>query len=536
MRQAIEEGFILDVLKNYTNYKVVYQLTQKIAAEDKEVDTRRATIKLNNWVRLHDHNIAQKVKVIIEHFNENIKGLLGGQAKAMVVTGSRKEAVRYKLAFDRYITDHGYKGINAMVAFSGEVSFNADDPDSSALIDQKFTEHNMNPNLKGRDMRKAFDSDDYQVMLVANKFQTGFDQPKLCAMYVDKKLGGVDCVQTLSRLNRTYAGKSVSGTFVLDFFNDPEDILEAFQPYYKNATLDDVSDPDSVFDLYEKLCAGGIFDWPEVEQFAIAFYAKNKSGAAVSNICKPAVERWQKRYKEAKEQAANAKMLLERSNATGDAVLIANAETDYKGYKVEQDALELFKKDLTTFTRQYEFMSQIVDYDDKALEKLSLYARHLQPMLREKLDDDDDVDLSNIVMSHYRLSKLRQQDLKLQEESIDLKSGSGGGGRARDKEEDLLSQIVARLNEMFDTENLTDSDMLNYSQTIWDKIKENDIVMQQIANNPADKIMLGDYPDATLDAIFDSQEAYQEITKQLLSDSNRLAQFTRFLLDNKLSA
>ena len=536
MRQAIEEGFILDVLKNYTNYKVVYQLTQKIAAEDKEVDTRRATIKLNNWVRLHDHNIAQKVKVIIEHFNENIKGLLGGQAKAMVVTGSRKEAVRYKLAFDRYITDHGYKGINAMVAFSGEVSFNADDPDSSALIDQKFTEHNMNPNLKGRDMRKAFDSDDYQVMLVANKFQTGFDQPKLCAMYVDKKLGGVDCVQTLSRLNRTYAGKSVSGTVVLDFFNDPEDILEAFQPYYKNATLDDVSDPDSVFDLYEKLCAGGIFDWPEVEQFAIAFYAKNKSGAAVSNICKPAVERWQKRYKEAKEQAANAKMLLERSNATGDAVLIANAETDYKGYKVEQDALELFKKDLTTFTRQYEFMSQIVDYDDKALEKLSLYARHLQPMLREKLDDDDDVDLSNIVMSHYRLSKLRQQDLKLQEESIDLKSGSGGGGRARDKEEDLLSQIVARLNEMFDTENLTDSDMLNYSQTIWDKIKENDIVMQQIANNPADKIMLGDYPDATLDAIFDSQEAYQEITKQLLSDSNRLAQFTRFLLDNKLSA
>ena len=536
MRQAIEEGFILDVLKNYTNYKVVYQLTQKIAAEDKEVDTRRATIKLNNWVRLHDHNIAQKVKVIIEHFNENIKGLLGGQAKAMVVTGSRKEAVRYKLAFDRYITDHGYKGINAMVAFSGEVSFNADDPDSSALIDQKFTEHNMNPNLKGRDMRKAFDSDDYQVMLVANKFQTGFDQPKLCAMYVDKKLGGVDCVQTLSRLNRTYAGKSVSGTFVLDFFNDPEDILEAFQPYYKNATLDDVSDPDSVFDLYEKLCAGGIFDWPEVEQFAIAFYAKNKSGAAVSNICKPAVERWQKRYKEAKEQAANAKMLLERSNATGDAVLIANAETDYKGYKVEQDALELFKKDLTTFTRQYEFMSQIVDYDDKALEKLSLYARHLQPMLREKLDDDDDVDLSNIVMSHYRLSKLRQQDLKLQEENIDLKSGSGGGGRARDKEEDLLSQIVARLNEMFDTENLTDSDMLNYSQTIWDKIKENDIVMQQIANNPADKIMLGDYPDATLDAIFDSQEAYQEITKQLLSDSNRLAQFTRFLLDNKLSA
>ncbi|TXD96529.1 type I restriction endonuclease subunit R [Psychrobacter frigidicola] len=537
MRQAIEEGFILDVLKNYTNYKVVYQLSQKLAAQDKEVDTRRAKIKLNNWVRLHDHNIAQKVKVIIEHFNKHVKGLLGGQAKAMVVTGSRKEAVRYKMAFDRYITDHGYKGINAMVAFSGEVNFTANDPDSSALLDQKFTEHNMNPNLKGRDMRKAFDSDDYQVMLVANKFQTGFDQPKLCAMYVDKKLGGVDCVQTLSRLNRTYAGKSVSGTFVLDFFNEPEDILAAFQPYYKNATLDDVSDPDSVFDLHEKLCATGIFQWSEVEQFAIAFYAKNKSNAAISNICKPAVERWQKQYKEAREQALNAKVLLEHSKATGDAVLIANAETDYRGYKVEQDALGLFKKDLSTYTRSYEFMSQIVDYDDKDLEKLSLFARHLQPMLREKLDDEDEVDLSNIIMSHYRLSKLRQQDLKLQEENIEpLQTGGGGAGKARDKEEDLLSKIVARLNEMFDTEKLTDSDMLNYSQTIWDKVNENPIVMQQIANNPAEKVMLGDYPDATLDAIFDSQDAYQEITRQLLSDSNRLAQFTRFLLDNKMDA
>lgn len=537
MRQAIEEGFILDVLKNYTNYKVVYQLSQKLAAKDKEVDTRRATIKLNNWVRLHDHNIAQKVKVIIEHFNKHVKGLLGGQAKAMVVTGSRKEAVRYKMAFDRYITDHGYNGINAMVAFSGEVTFNANDPDSSAFIGEKFTEHNMNPNLKGRDMRKAFDSDDYQVMLVANKFQTGFDQPKLCAMYVDKKLGGVDCVQTLSRLNRTYAGKSVSGTFILDFFNEPEDILEAFQPYYKNATLDDVSDPDSVFDLHDKLRASGIFQWSEVEQFAIAFYAKNKSNAAISNICKPAVERWQKRYKQARDEATNAKMLLERAKATGDAVLIANAETDYKGYKIEQDALGLFKKDLNTYTRSYEFMSQIVDYDDKDLEKLSLFARHLQPMLREKLDDEDEVDLSNIVMSHYRLSKLRQQDLKLIDERIEpLQSGGGGAGKAKDKEEDLLSKIVARLNEMFDTEKLTDSDMLNYSQTIWDKVNENPIVMQQIANNPADKVMLGDFPDATLDAIFDSQDAYQEITRQLLSDSNRLAQFTRFLLDSKTGA
>ena len=141
----------------------------------------------------------------------------------------------------------------------------------------RITEINMNPNLKGRDMRNAFDSEDYQVMIVANKFQTGFDQPKLCAMYVDKKLGGVECVQTLSRLNRTYPGKFDSGTFVLDFFNEPEDILESFQPYYQTAELADVSDPDLIFDLFDKLRAAGIFLWHEVEQFCEAFLQKSKA-------------------------------------------------------------------------------------------------------------------------------------------------------------------------------------------------------------------------------------------------------------------
>jgi len=237
MRQAIEEGFILDVLKNYTNYKVAYNLALKIQASDQEVETKKARVKLNQWVRLHDYNIAQKVQVIIEHFRNHVMGLLGGQAKAMVVTSSRKEAVRYKLGFDLYIADKGYKKIHAMVAFSGEVTFNENDPNVQGLLGEKFTETNMNPNLKGRDMRNAFDSVDYQVMIVANKFQTGFDQPKLCAMYVDKKLGGVECVQTLSRMNRIYPGKFDSGTFILDFFNDPKDILEAFQPYYQTAEL-----------------------------------------------------------------------------------------------------------------------------------------------------------------------------------------------------------------------------------------------------------------------------------------------------------
>lgn len=537
MRQAIEEGFILDVLKNYTNYKVMYQLKQKLAAADDEVDARRAKIKLNNWVRLHEHNIAQKVKIIIEHFNDNIKGLLGGQAKAMVVTGSRKEAVRYKLAFDNYIAEYGYKNINAMVAFSGEVTFDDNDPDSGELLGEKFTEQNMNIGLKGREMRKAFDTDDYQVMLVANKFQTGFDQPKLCAMYVDKKLTGVDCVQTLSRLNRTYKGKAESGTFVLDFFNDPQDILEAFQPYYETANLADVSDPDQVFDLYERLRASGIFLWHEVEQFIEAFYSKHKSNAALSNICKPAVERWQKRYKLAREQAGHAKAMLERTKATGDVVLITNAKNDYKGFKTEQDALEIFKKDLGTFTRQYEFISQIVDYDDKDLEKLSLYARNLQPLLRESFDDEDEVDLTNIVMSHYRVSKLYQQDLKLKEGSTEyqLDGGSGAGtATPKDKEEALLSQVIERLNEVFAGEDFTEKDMVNFQNTIWDKVTENEIVVKQFSNNSVDQIMLGSYPDAAMDALFDSQEAYEGMTMHLLSNPKQFQKFIRLMLDTKL--
>ncbi|WP_209438580.1 type I restriction endonuclease subunit R [Vibrio natriegens] len=534
MRQAIEEGFILDVLRNYTNYKVIYQLKQKLEAEDKEVDAGKAKLKLNNWVRLHDHNISQKVKVIVEHFKKNVMGLLGGQAKAMVVTSSRKEAVRYKLAFDKYVSEHGYAGIRAMVAFSGEVEFNAADPDSTAFMDHKFTEHNMNPELNKREMRVAFDSDDYQVMLVANKYQTGFDQPKLCAMYVDKKLAGVECVQTLSRLNRTYPGKAECGTFVLDFYNDPQDILDAFQPYYQVAELEDVTDPDKIFDLSEKLRASGIFLWSEVDQFVDAFFTKNKSNAAISNICKPAIDRWRKRYTSAVEAYIHAKNVFERTKKTGDAVLIANAENTFKECKQEKDRLEIFKKDLGSFVRFYEFMSQIVDYDDKELEKLSLYARHLRPMLREKVIEEDELDLGNVVMSHYRLSKIRQQDIQLQENTPEYKlqpSNDVGTAKPKDKKEDFLSHIIERLNEVFVTDNLTDKDMINYAFTVRDKLTENETVMSQIANNTREQAMLGDFPRAIDDAILNSNEAHQEQMMQLLSDPNKTKQFARVIFE-----
>lgn len=534
MRQAIEEGFILDVLKNYTNYKVAYKLALKVQDADAEVESKRAKVKLNQWVRLHDHNIAQKVMVIVEHFKNNVMGLLGGQAKAMVVTSSRKEAVRYKQCFDKYISEKGYQKIHAMVAFSGEVEFSDKDPAVAGQIGEKFTETNMNPNLKGRDMRKAFDSDDYQVMIVANKFQTGFDQPKLCAMYVDKKLAGVECVQTLSRLNRTYPNKDVTGTFVLDFFNEPDEILTAFQPYYQTAELLDVSDPNLIFALQDKLRAGGIFTWQEVEQFCAAFYVKNKSNAAIANICKPAVQRWQLRYKSAVGAFKIAKDMFERTQKTGDAVLIANAEKSLKECQKEKDALEIFKKDLGTFVRFYEFMSQIVDYDDTDLEKLSLYARNLRPMLRETLLDEDDIDLGNVVLSHYRVAKIRQQDLVLKENSAEYKLVPGEGlgtAKPQDKKEEFLSQIIHRLNEVFVTDKLTDKDMVNYAYTIRDKVGENAKVMKQIEENPPERAMLGDFSKAIDDAIMDSSEAHQNQMMQLLADPGKAANFARVVFD-----
>lgn len=533
MRQAIEEGFILDVLKNYTNYKVAYELAQKMGSADEEVDSNKAKLRVNQWVKLHDHNISQKVKVIVEHFKEHVMGLLGGQAKAMVVTGSRKEAVRYKLGFDKYVREKGYESIRAMVAFSGEVTFNSNDPNSEHLIGEAFTEKSMNPELK-QEMRIAFQSDNYQVMIVANKFQTGFDQPKLCAMYVDKKLGGVECVQTLSRLNRTYPGKSETGTFVLDFFNEPEEILEAFQPYYQTAELADVSNPELIFDLLEKLKTSGIFLWSEVEQLSEIFYSKSKSDAAISNICGHGQKRWKTRYDSAVEAYKHAKDMFDRTKKTQDPVLIANAETSFKECKQEKDRLEIFKKDLGSFTRFYEFMSQIVDYDDIELEKLSLYARHLRPLLREQYSENDVIDLSSLEMRRYRLAKIRQQDIRLKEDSDEYKLEPGnevGSAKPKDKSEEFLSQILLRLNQTFDTQNLNENDMVNYASTVLIKLSENNSVMQQIANNTKDQALLGDFSQALDDAILDSSDVHNDQKMQLLTDPQKRKIFADIIYD-----
>ncbi|NOH70240.1 type I restriction endonuclease subunit R [Vibrio pectenicida] len=520
MRQAIEEGFILDVLQNYTSYRVAYQLAHDNPTSDHEVDSKKAASKMAKWVRLHPYNIAQKVETIVEHFNEKVKHLLGGEAKAMVVTSSRLEAVRYKLAFEKYVQDKGYNNVNAMVAFSGEVN----DPDYSLLhgTDQPFTENNMNPNLRGRDMRKAFDTADYQVMLVANKFQTGFDQPKLVAMYVDKPLKGVECIQTLSRLNRTCKGKDK--TFVLDFVNDPEEILAEFKVYFQTAELAGVSDPNIVYDLMKKLNQVGIYQWFEVEAFVDAYNNKQANQAKLANLCKPAVDRFTVRYKEATQVLQSAQAEVSKAKIEKNDKKIKFAENSVKHAKEARDILEVFKKDLISFYRYYEFTSQIVNFDDYELEKLSIFAKHLHPLLRLDIIEDD-VDLSDVVMTHYRLHEQREADLQLgikigEEPKPYLPAAKEGSGAApKDPKTEFLNEIIERMNDLFIEDGLSENDMLSYAQTLFGKVQDDEVTMDQVKNNTKEQAMLGQFPEAIQTAIIESMETHNTMAMKALSDN-----------------
>lgn len=521
MRQAIEEGFILDVLKNYTNYSLAYKLAMQ-SETDSEVDSKKARTRLSKWVRLHPHNIGQKVSIIIEHFRSNVMNLLAGQAKAMIVTSSRLEAVRYKLAFDKYVKEQGYGTIRAMVAFSGEIEEEG----------QTFNERNMNPDLNGRDMRKAFDTQDYQVMLVANKFQTGFDQPKLCAMYVDKKLTGVDCIQTLSRLNRTYPGKD--STFVLDFVNDPQDVLEEFQKYYETAKLETVSDPNLVYDLFHKLKGTGIFTWSEVESFTDAYFDPKRGGESLPGYIKPAVDRFSKRYKLASEAIRESrKMLKDIELEGGSKTDKVNAERRVTEAAEARAELDLFKKDLNSYIRFYEFVSQITSFDDQELERLCVFARHLLPMLRQEVLEEDEIDLSAVILSHYSLRAKRTQDLKLQEDAqgYGLEGVSAvGSAKAREEKKDFLSHILEQLNDLFGTE-VTDGDKLDWLQGMASKIAENQPLMEQVRNNSRDAIMLGDFPKAVDAAVIERMDTQNGMSLDYLSRPDAANRIQSLLLD-----
>jgi type I restriction enzyme R subunit len=496
MRQAIEEGFILDVLKNYTPYQLAFRLGYRGKEVDEQaVEKSEGLQQLARWVRLHPDNIEQKVTIIVEHFRAHIAAQIGGRAKAMVVTASRKEAVRFKLAMDGYIRDRGYSNVRTLVAFSGEVS----DPQSGP---GGFSEANMNPDLKRRDIRTAFATGEFQILIVANKFQTGFDQPLLAAMYVDKPLAGVAAVQTLSRLNRTCTGKTQ--TFVLDFVNKPDEILAAFAPYYRTAELADVSDPNILHELQTKLDGERLYTEAEIGAFCTAYFDPQGTQKQLQARIAPAVDRFRVRLRAAEE----------------------------RGDKGELDALGIFRKDLGSFVRAYEFLAQIFDYGDTELEQRNVFYRHLQPWLKIE-HKHTPLDLSAVALTHYRLQDLGRRAVKLEDEKGQYKLqplGAAGTAVPHDPVMANLAEIVRQMNDLFSGD-LSDADLLTYAQHITGKLLENPTLAEQAASNTAEQFAMGDFPKAFVDVVVDALDSYQSMAEQVLAKETTRAGFERLVLE-----
>lgn len=452
MRQAIEEGFILDVLTNYTTYATYYKLL-KAAEDDPNLPKKKAARALAKFMSLHPHNIEQKTEVIVEHFRRSVMHRLCGRGKAMVVTSSRLHAVRYMLAFERYIAENGYKDVRPLVAFSGKVS----DPETGV----EYTEPGMNTDVvTGKPISEAalparFETPDYQVLLVANKYQTGFDQPLLCAMYVDKRLDGVQAVQTLSRLNRMIPGKDAP--FVLDFVNDAENIYRAFKPYYDKSELAATSDPSLLNRLKHALDLAQVYHWSEVEAFAQVFY-------------KP----------------------LQRQGAADHAHMQRHLQPAVDRFKAiaEEEKREEFRARLSAYVNAYAFLSQIVPYADPELERLYSFGRFLLPHL--PLDRDTTVVKvgDEVALQYYRLERVFSGAIVVKEgEAQYIKSPSDvGTGKAHD-EPAPLSEIIKVLNERFGTQ-FSEEDRLFFEQ-IKEKACKSEQVVRTAMANPLDKFELG---------------------------------------------
>ena len=512
MRQAIEEKFILDVLKNYTSYSMAFKLAHEgKELDEKQVEKSAALKKIMGWVRLHPYNIAQKVRIVVEHYRTHVAPLLEGQAKAMVVVASRLEAVRWQLAMEKYIQEKGYK-LGTLVAFSGEVIDAESGPDP-------FTEHSrtLNPHLKGRDIREAFKGGEYQVLLVANKFQTGFDQPLLCGMYVDKRLADIQAVQTLSRLNRAHPGKDT--TYVVDFVNDPAEVLAAFKKYHTTAELAATTDPNQVFDLRAKLDAAGHYDDFEVDRVVhVELDPKAKQGNLVKAL-EPVVDRLTKRFKAARAALASA-------NETSDAKASKDA-------RAELDALALFKSDMGAYLRLYTFLSQIFDYGNTGIEKRALFYKRLLPLL-EFGREREAIDLSKVKLTHHTLKGHGKAPMVLAagEKPLIYPLLETGAGSVQEKERARLEEIIEKVNTLFEGE-LSDQDKLVYvNNVLLGKLLESTTLMQQAANNTQEQFANSpDLQTELTNAIIDALEAHTLMSKQAL-DSETVREGLKDILLN----
>ncbi|KGC43935.1 type I restriction endonuclease subunit R [Burkholderia pseudomallei] len=533
MQQAIEEGFILDVLKNYTSYKVAYRLGSELAkAAHERVDEKSGKRSLAKWMALHPTNVGQKVQLITEHFRANVARLLNGQAKAMVVTSSRASAVAYMGGFKTYCESQGYANLHTMVAFSGDVQ-NLD-KQTGVRIDDKleashqFNEINMNPDLRGRDMRKAFDTSEFQVMIVANKFQTGFDQPKLVAMYVDKKISGVEAVQTLSRLNRTYPGKDK--TYVIDFVNEPEEILAAFKTYYRDAQVSDVQDFNVVYDLKQKLDAMHLYESKEVERFAETIVDKNVTHEKLFTLTQPATDRFNKKLDDLTKDIDHWENVWEQAKADGNEVGQKEADAHRADASKERDELLVFSSSLSKFVRNYEYIAQLIDFGDPELEAFAGFARLLRKRLRGV--GADQIDLEGLKLTHFRLKKDKAlEGVGPDGEAPTLDPITDNGMReGRDTQKAYLEELVEKLNNTFGKD-VSEKDKVALAVHVSEKLRDDKQVMAQVENNTKEEAMKANLPQAAVQIIVQAMQSHQALATKLLSDETSRGLFLDVVYD-----
>ncbi|VVB91394.1 Type III restriction enzyme, res subunit [uncultured archaeon] len=470
MCQAIEEGFIMDVLKNYTTYKTFFKLSKRIE-DDPKINKKKASRAIARFVSLHPHNLAQKTEVIVEHFRQVTMKKIGGKAKAMVVTASRPHVVRYKQEFDRYLKEKGYNEIKTLVAFSAF-------KDEFGIL---HTESDIN-GFGEKELPEKFNTMEYQLLLVADKYQTGFDQPLLHTMYVDKKLSGVKAVQTLSRLNRVYPGKE--DTFILDFVNDTQEILDSFQPYYEQTTLTENTDPNQLYDLKAKLETMQIFWQSEIDAFCNVFFKKSgshtdKDSAQLNAYIDPAVDRYKAIGKE----------------------------------EVQED----FKNTLTVYLRLYSFLAQIMPFQDADLEKFYAYGRLLLNKLpkkgiSEKLKLSDEV-----ALEYYRLQKISEGSITLEKGGeYGLKPTTEVGTKKEKEEFAALSEIINVFNERFGKP-ITDADKLFFDQ-IEEELVADETLSKQAKINTIDNFKYG-FQDVFINKLIDRMEQNKDIFVKIMDDN-----------------
>lgn len=472
MRQAIEERFILDVLKNYTTYDTYFRITQT-AEDDPNVERKKAARSLARFLTLHPHNLRQKTEVMIEHFRASVRHKIGGRAKAMVVTDSRLAAVKYKLMFDEYLKEKNYTDIKTLVAFSGMV----EDPECPG---KKYTEVGMNGGISERELPGVFDSEEYRVLLVAEKYQTGFDQPYLHTMYVDKKLAGIQAVQTLSRLNRMATGKE--DTFVLDFRNKREEIFTAFKPYYEETVVEELTDPHHMYRLQGQIEERHLLRDNEIRDLCTVYFAPKRKEtvhdhAKMNGILDLAVER----YKELDEAE----------------------QEEIKGLFVN-------------FRNMYAFLSQVIPYQDSDLEKLYTYLRFLLTKLPRRPSSPTYHLENEVELEYYRLQKISEGSIDLHRgEAQPLKGPSDVGTGQTDDDEIRLSELIDILNERFGTD-FTEADQLFFDQ-IEAEAKEDDNLRQAAkVNSMAD--FLDIFKKMFEGLVIDRMEGNEDIFGRLMSD------------------